>query len=103
MSDFGLKDVRVLEEDEDASADDVCLSLQRAINSGTAWSLQGSYGRSMMAAINNGDCMLGPKDARDYYGNRIPSRDQVQSGTKGSRQYVVDRRGEEWAKTLEAV
>jgi hypothetical protein len=47
--------------------------------------------------------MLGKSPARDYYGNRIPSRDEVKSGSKGSREYVVDAVGEDWANYMEAV
>lgn len=77
--------------------------LQKAINSGVAWSFQGSYGRAMMDAIASGYCLLGKAPARDYWGNRIPSRDEVQEGTKGSYQFVVDRFGEEWADLLAQV
>lgn len=77
-------------------------SLQRAINGGT-WSMQGSYGRSMMDAIDDGRCMLGVIDCRDFYGNHIPSRTQVKEGTKGSRGFVVERCGEDWATTMEGV
>jgi hypothetical protein len=38
-----------------------------------------------------------------YYGNRIPSRNEVKEGTKGSRGYVVAAMGEDWAKMLEGV
>lgn len=98
---FSLEDVRTLEEDEGASPEDEALALQRAINSGM-WSLQGSYGRSMMAAIEDGTCMLGKVPAHDYWGNHIPSRDEVAEHTKGHRSFVVDQRGEEWAAMLEA-
>lgn len=74
--------------------------LQKAINSGVAWSFQGSYGRSMMDAINSGYCMLGQSSASDYYGNQIPSRDQVKAGTKGSYDYVAQRFGDEWADLM---
>lgn len=101
MSQFDLEDITTLEEDDEASFEDATLALQRAINSGM-WSLQGSYGRAMMDAIEAGQCMLGPNPARDYWGNRIPSRTEVVEGTKGSREYVVAARGEEWALMLEA-
>jgi hypothetical protein len=97
---FSLDDVRTLEEDEGASPEDEALAMQRAINSGM-WSLQGSYGRSMMAAIEAGTCMLGKTPARDYWGNLIPSRDMVAEHTNGHRSFVVDRMGEEWAVMLE--
>jgi hypothetical protein len=79
------------------------LSMQKLINDGQAWKMQGSMGRGMMSAIESGFCMLGVDAKFDYYGNYIPSRSQVQEGTKGSRSYVVDRMGEEWALMLEAV
>lgn len=101
MSRFTLEDVNTIECDEEASLEDYALSLQRAINSGM-WGLQGSYGRAMMDAITSGLCMLGTSSAKDYYGSYIPSRDQVKDGTKGSRGFVVARRGEEWAEMLEA-
>ena len=99
---FTLEDVRTIEEDEEASPFDAAASLQRAINAGM-WSLQGSYGRSMMHAIECGHCLLGRRDHRDYYGNHIPSRDQVQAGTKGSHSFVVERMGKAWADKMEEV
>lgn len=99
---FDLNDVATLEQDEDASHTETSLALQRAINS-NMWSLQGSYGRSMMQAIEAGECLLGRNDCRDYYGNHIPSRDQVQAGTKGSYDFVVERMGKEWADAMAAV
>lgn len=103
MSEFGLNDVLALEGEADPSEEELACSLQRAINSGSAWSFQGSYGRSMMDAIESGVCMLGLNAARDYWGNRIPNRSEVQEGTKGSRGFVVERSGEEWAVMLEGV
>lgn len=73
--------------------------LQALINAGM-WSLQGSIGRSMNAALEDGRCMLGPSTATDYWGNKIPGRDDVVEGTKGSYQYVVDRYGKDHADHL---
>lgn len=78
-------------------------AMQALINTGTVWSLPGSYGRAAMAALEAGDVMLGTEPGRDYWGNRIPARHEVQEGTKGSRGLVVQTRGEEWAAMLEAV
>lgn len=75
------------------------LAMQRTINAGQ-WSLQGSFGRSMMAAIEDGSAMLGKTRARDYWGNTIPSRDDVKPGTKGSYEYVAERYGVDYANTL---
>ena len=99
---ISLEDIDNIEGDE-ASPLEYFKSIQRAINSGSAWSLQGSYGRSMMDAINAGSCMLGESRARDYYGSRIPSRSDVEAGTKGSREFVVKNSGEDWAKAMEEV
>lgn len=76
------------------------LAMQRMIDRGM-WGLQGSFGRAMMDAIESGSAMLGKKSAKDYYGNRIPARDEVEPGTKGSREYVVARMGEAWAEAME--
>lgn len=100
---FTLKDVINIEQD-DAENFQRFFSTQRAINSGM-WGMQGSYGRSMMEAINAGYCLLGPegKDYRDYYGNTIPSRNDVKPGTKGSYEFVVKKMGQEWAQDMAAV
>lgn len=95
-------DYEVLENDE-SSTEEYAVAMQRAVNGGVAWKFQGSVGRSMMAAIEAGLVMLGTERATDYYGNVIGSRFDVVEGTKGSRQYVVAARGEEWAKMLESV
>lgn len=102
MAMFSQHDIDAIEGEEDVGYVEQIKSLQRAVNSGM-WGLQGSYGRAMMAAIERGEVMLGVNDSRDYYGSHIPSRTQVQEGTKGSRQYVVDRHGEPWAVMLEGV
>ena len=96
-----LNDIDTIECDDEATELDYYLSIQRAINSGM-WGLQGSYGRAMMDAINSGCCMLGAKAARDYYGNGIPSRNDVKPGTKGSYDFVIDNMGLEWAREMEA-
>lgn len=95
-------DYEVLEGD-DPDPTEYALAMQRAINDGSSWCFQGSVGRSMMDAIEAGLCMLGTAPSRDYYGNYIPSRTEVQEGTKGSRQYVASARGEEWAQMVETV
>jgi hypothetical protein len=96
-----MQDINAIECDDNSGYQAEVLALQRAINGGL-WGLQGSYGRAMMAAIEAGECMLGETEARDYWGSRIPSRTAVKAGTKGSREFVVDAHGEEWAAMLEA-
>lgn len=63
--------------------------LQALIDSGQ-WGLEGSVGRAMFRAIENGDAVLGLTPTRDYWGNRIPSRFEVKQGTKGSVAYMLE-------------
>lgn len=99
---FTLADVNNIEFDDPVTDAAYYTSLQRAINAGM-WSLQGSYGRSMMEAIESGKCLLGLKSASDYWGNVIPSRLQVKDGTKGSWEYVKQRNGVVWANQMAGV
>jgi hypothetical protein len=96
-----LHDINIIESDEGETEEDYYFAIQRAINSGS-WGLQGSYGRAMMDAISAGRCMLGRDQARDYYGNTIPSRDDVKQGTRGSYGFVLKTMGTEWADLMEA-
>jgi hypothetical protein len=95
-----LNDIAAIESDDEVTELDFYLAVQRAINAG-AWSLQGSYGRVMMDAISSGRCLLGPAAARDYYGNVIPSRDDVKEGTKGSISFVEAAMGGDWLFEME--
>lgn len=96
-----LNDILTLQDSE--SSDELRYeSTQRLINAGQ-WGLEGSVGRAMMDAIDSGCCLLGKNRARDYYGNFIPSRDDVVEGTKGSYQFVVDRMGRDWADWMAAL
>lgn len=93
-----LDDILAIEGE--STEDEYFESIQRAINTGSAWSFQGSYGRAMMDAISSGHCMLGKRSASDYWGNHIPARDEVKEGTKGSYQFVADAMGDEWAERM---
>lgn len=97
---FSLTDVLTIEQGAESELDSY-IAIQRAINGGL-WSLQGSYGRAMMEAIEDGRCMLGQNRARDYYGNFIPARSDVQEGTKGSPSFVEENHGAEWRQAMEA-
>jgi len=77
--------------------------VQRLINDGSAWRLEGSYGREMMRMIQDGYCVLGREDFHDAYGNHIPSRTQVEPGTKGSVEYVANLHGSDWAERMDLV
>lgn len=95
-----LMTVEGVYDDEDKDELEQAKSMQRVVNDGSGWLMQGSMGRSMMAAIEAGDVMLGKQRAHDYYGSTIPSRDDVVDGTKGSYGYVLDRHGPVWANAL---
>jgi hypothetical protein len=81
--------IETLEMDETATEEEELRAIQALVNAGT-WGLQGSYGRVMMDRIEAGVVALGPEPARDYYGNRIPSRFEVEAGTKGSVEFVEE-------------
>ena len=58
--------------------------IQESINTGLAWKMEGSVGREAMALLESGACMLPKEFNVDYYGNRVPSRDVLKPGTKGT-------------------
>lgn len=64
--------------------------IQDLIDSGQAWTMQGSYGHTAMAMIRSGQCLLGPVGHQDAYGNYVPSRDEVQPGSPGSQEFVLN-------------
>lgn len=101
IDEFSLDDVNAI-EGHAGSQLEYCAAIQRAINAGM-WSLQGSYGRAMMQAIEEGRCMLGPVASRDYWGNQIPARSNVQDGTMGSKGFVAKQCGEDWAEKMDSV
>jgi len=63
---------------------------QQMINSGNAWSMEGSYGRNTMSLLECGACMLPLERKQDYYGNTIPSRADLKAGTKGTYQNCLN-------------
>lgn len=58
--------------------------MQDMINTGTAWKMEGSIGREAMHCLESGACMLPLVPRYDYYGNKVPSRKELQQGTKGT-------------------
>ena len=64
--------------------------LQDGINDGSVWKFEGSMGRRAMEALDSGECMLPKKFTFDYYGNKLPSRDVLQKGTKGTYQNSIN-------------
>lgn len=77
--------------DETATEEEVVQTYQHLVNTGTAWRLEGSVGRTAMGLIENGEVVLGHKGFRDYWGNYVPSRYEVEAGTKGSVEYAQER------------
>jgi hypothetical protein len=63
--------------------------LQEKIESGLVWKLEGSYGRSAMDALESGACFLPEVPRIDYYGSRVPARDELKPGTKGTLENSV--------------
>lgn len=96
---FTVEDINNIENDDYIDDSEFYRSIQRAINDGL-WSMQGSYGRSMMDSIENGYCLLGKKQFTDYYGNIIPSRFQVTSKSKGSMEFVKKIMGKDWLEMM---
>ena len=74
--------------------------IQRLINTGMAWRMEGAIGRECMRAIEAGCAMLGTEAHRDYYGNFVPSRYDVVAGTKGSFDFVVENAGMDHAQAM---
>ena len=73
---------------ENATQEEEVAAYQNLINSGDAWKLEGHVGRTAMSLIESGECILGEVGHHDYYGNYVPSRYEVQAGTKGSAEYA---------------
>ena len=58
--------------------------MQKLIDSGIVWKMEGQLGREAMDNLRSGACFLGIRHSFDYYGNRIPAIHEVAPGTKGS-------------------
>lgn len=78
--------------EDEQTEEEVIASYQELINTGMAWKLEGAVGRQAMAFIEAGLCSLGEESHVDYWGNRVPSKHEVQPGTKGSQEYVDAKR-----------
>jgi hypothetical protein len=80
---------------EDATEDEVIETYQALVDTGQAWRLEGHVGRTAMSMIEDGVIALGPEGHRDYYGNYVPSRTEVEPGSKGSVEFVLEHSGRE--------
>lgn len=72
-----------MDPETDGEAADIAY-MQNLIDSGMAWRLEGSVGREAIALIEARLCMLGEEPCYDYYGNRVPSRYEIEPGQPGS-------------------
>ncbi len=68
--------------------------LQNLIDNGEGWQTESDLGRAIMAALEDGTCVLGPVAHRDYHGNIVPARGDVEPGAKGSLAYANRLRAE---------
>ena len=64
--------------------------MQELINSGSCRKIEGSVGRFAMDYLEAGVCMLPLEPRVDYYGNRVPPRNMLKQGTKGTFQNNVN-------------
>lgn len=80
--------------DPDPGADEHMAEIHEAqclVNNGAAWQLEGAVGRHCMYLIEAGYVALGHDGHHDYWGSYVPSRYEVEPGTKGSVEYVEAR------------
>jgi hypothetical protein len=54
------------------------------------WKFEGSYGRQAMSLLEEGACFLPDEPTYDYYGNRLPSRNELKPGTKGTLENSIN-------------
>ena len=60
-----------------STEDEIIEAWQSLVDSGAVWSLQGWYGRTAMDLLNDGVLKFPENETFDYYGNRIPTRKDV--------------------------
>jgi L-amino acid N-acyltransferase YncA len=80
---------------DDATDEEITEVYQHLVDTGDAWRLEGSVGRTAMDLIEAGAIVLGEVGHRDFYGNYVPSRHEVEPGTKGSVEYAQRVNGED--------
>lgn len=62
--------------------------LQHLIDTGEGWKWEGAISAAVVRALEDGTCVLGPVQHRDYHNNLVPARSEVESGAKGSLEYA---------------
>lgn len=99
-----LKDYLIIDGSEESDDPfEYYAALQRQINNGQVWLMQGSCGSAAMDAIRTGKCLCGHYTCRDFYGNTVPSRKVLEPGTKGTYDFVRENSGLEWADKMAAI
>lgn len=73
-----------LEQITELQAEYGLTDLQKFIDTGDAWRMEGHIGRTAMSALEQGACLLSEDQHIDTYGSLVPSRNDVMPGTKGS-------------------
>ena len=66
------------------------VGMQEIINNGDAWHMEGSVGRAAMDSLKSGECYLPDKAFRGAYGNKIPSRNELEKGSFGTLEYCYE-------------
>ena len=79
------------------------LDLQREINNGSIWLDEGSGWCAARIALEDGNCILGRKSFRNYYGGYVPSRTEVKRGSLGSASYSRNIQGDSYTKSIQSV
>lgn len=74
--------------DEDVTEDEFLDTYQELVNNGMAWKMEGSVGRTADDLLEARKIGLGETGHKDFYGNYVPSRYEVQAGTKGAAEYA---------------
>jgi len=70
--------------------------MQKKIDTGIVWKLEGSYGREARQLLISGVCFLPKKFHKDYYGNLVPARQALKPGTQGT----LENSQEFWGKII---
>ena len=64
-------------ENGEATEDEIIENFQKGINDGSVWKLQGFYGRTAKALIDQGLCNYASDRTYDYYGSPIPTQQEM--------------------------
>lgn len=83
--------------------DKEAIEIQKMINSGLVWKLEGGFGIETTILLQEGKVMLGKKQTKDAYGNTIPSRNDLLKGSIGTKKFVEQKMGKKYADKLSKV